>query len=385
MSTPEDTPQFNVYVVYSAKTIDELKEFIKKNSKTGSIGMMHVLRALQYDKTVGRKVQTQLNQALCLLDDDIANSLKKNGYSNKRNHFDDFAFNKYFLHDTNYPRENEKTHELYVAIPKELTIEKARAQLEALLEHFSREEFKVIPSGSYWVTIPFANRITGEHRKKGIIRFNPDVSVDAIAMTRLLLHDGSWKDDDRKHLTYIICQWSRKMVANTDDGDDGGIGSSESNKGSKIIDVSPSVVPTTVKVVEPTIAESTVAAAPVTNGHQHKRQEKTNGYHQTQGHQGHQGQGQRQQHQQHQQHYNTRKPLYQRKNQKPFQSDPVAALATPSQTFSVQTTPLLPSVLPPLNSHHQAQQQSLTVTEAVLPTLPAMPIVAAPVQVTLAK
>lgn len=209
MSTPDGKFLFPVYVVYSSKTIEELKEFFKTYGKGGRLGMMHLQRAGKY----------QTNKTICIFDKTVADSLIRAGFSNERAGNIDFAFSPYYFHDTNFPKEDEKSHELYVALPEALTIEKCRSQLEARLAHFVK--FDILPKDSYCVEIPFEDRNTGKHKKKATIKFNDEVSREAVAITRILLKDDGWKDDEGKQSGYIICLWSRdfKRHTGTTEGD----------------------------------------------------------------------------------------------------------------------------------------------------------------------
>ena len=206
MATAEGEYMFPVYVVYSKKTIDELTSFFKKYGKGGQLGKMHVQRALRYDYDLERKIQGQTNQTICIFTPDLAQSLITAGFGDKRTGTIDFAFSPYYLHEGNYPKEGEETHELYVALPNSLTIDKCRAQLERYLNHYVK--FDILPKDSFWISIPFADRITGKHLQKATIKFKPEVSRDAIAITRVLLHDASWENEKGEHISYVICLWA---------------------------------------------------------------------------------------------------------------------------------------------------------------------------------
>lgn len=191
---------FPVYVIYSKMSIPKMDNYVRKY---GPVGFLNVVK----DK-VG-----DTNRTIAILSEETFDRLIESGHGTDRKdrrNRNPLTVAPFKLKKSNFPSYN-KTRTLFVPIPtafksdvdNEYVEDKIKKCVEEKLKHLV--SWNIIPDNSWRITIPLKSRESGEIRNSCFISFPREVKTPAVAMTKVLLHDTYWPNDN-----IFRCFWSRK-------------------------------------------------------------------------------------------------------------------------------------------------------------------------------
>jgi hypothetical protein len=192
----QENPDFPVYLIHSNWSLPQLDTFL---SDYGDVGFLRIV----YDKD-----RKETDRTMAILSVATFNALCEDGYD-QRQYGRGLKVSKFTLNNWCYPSAgNSKV--LFVRVPKCFAQDDAQviAGVTGKLEHLA--EWGIIPTDSWSVKVPLKSRETGGVRNGCFISFKRDVHLDRIAMTRLLLTDTYWPDDDENGNRLLFqCTWAR--------------------------------------------------------------------------------------------------------------------------------------------------------------------------------
>lgn len=192
---------YPLYMVYSNWGLNDiqakLNELNPGNEDNMRIGTMRIDRGRDGKET---------NRTFCLMDHSVFKQAQKEGLDN-RVYNRDFTVKPYILKESNLPGPEEKLH-LFLPLSQDISTFDVRQQLEERLSEL--ELFDILPPNSYQIRIPLKSRATSEHKGLAFVYFNKNVSEEAAAISRLILHDVLWYHNDANDTTTRTkCYWAK--------------------------------------------------------------------------------------------------------------------------------------------------------------------------------
>lgn len=196
---------FPVYMVYSRWSLHKLDTFLQNY---GSVGFLRVVFGPNDEET---------DRTIAILTPDVYEKLCEDGYGDeqhvskdKRSYGHGCRVIPFKLNDSSYPGEG-RNKTLFVPVPKDISSDDtwANSVVHDKLIHLS--EWGIIPANSWSINVPLNSREKGGVRGGCFVSFMRNVSLERIAMTRILLTDTYWPphgsdEDDR---AVFRCYWAR--------------------------------------------------------------------------------------------------------------------------------------------------------------------------------
>ncbi len=174
---------YPVFIVHSSWPITEIDKFNRLYGEEGDF-----FGPIRIDRFKGEET----SRTVCIFSENVYQRMLADGYGDRKNG-KDFVIERYRLRDFNYPRAHENTN-LFVQLTKTLTTAECRSQLTEKLNALI--ELGILKMSDFRVKIPLKSRETGEHVGAAFITFEKGVNVDAIALTRVSIHDSHWHIGD---------------------------------------------------------------------------------------------------------------------------------------------------------------------------------------------
>jgi len=201
----KEKPFFPVYLINSKWSLERIDTFLKgygnSDDEDGGVGFLRIV----YDKN-GQETPRNI----AILEKYVYDNLCKDGY-NQRQYGKGVHIAPYNLLASNFPTEG-KTTSLFIPVPNELCNDDDRVlnSINEKLKHLSL--WNILPEDSWSVSAPLKSREKGVINGGCFVSFKRDVSLDARAMTRVLLTDTYWPespDDDNDERPIFRCFWAR--------------------------------------------------------------------------------------------------------------------------------------------------------------------------------
>ena len=177
--TNSDEFEYPIFMVYSSWSIADLDKFIRSFGDEDDI-----FGPIRVDRYKGKET----DRTVCIFSENVYRNMLDHGYGKRRKN-EDFAIERYVLRPHSYPKPNE-TNDLFVQLTKSLSTSDCREQLSAKLNALI--DLGVISVNDFRVKIPLKSRETNDHLGSAFIIFENDVKPDAIAFTRVIIHDSHW-------------------------------------------------------------------------------------------------------------------------------------------------------------------------------------------------
>ena len=195
------SPVFNlpVYLIHCGWSLLLVDDHLKKY---GDVGFLRVV----YDN-----VGNATNRTLAIIPENVYDALCEEGYGESakgsRSYGKGFKIAPFVLRDNDFPREgNNRT--LFMPVPKHFNDSQVVPAVNDKLEHLS--EWGIVQEKSWSINVPLKSREKGTIQSGCFVSFKPDVTVDQVAMIRILLTDTFWPDqDDDKPREVFKCFWAR--------------------------------------------------------------------------------------------------------------------------------------------------------------------------------
>lgn len=197
-----NSPKPGVYMIYSKWSLHQIDNFI---SDYGKIGILRIV----YDNN-----NNETDRTMVILEDTVYYELLRNGYGENRAE-KGFKIVPFSVKGVNLPP-NGHDKNLFIPVPKSLQNDDVSVLnvITDKLKHLA--EWDIIPDKSWNLNIPVKSRELGGILDGCFIIFNPTVTIDQIAMTRLLLTDNFWPNQNEpENRLPLKCKWARSRESNS--------------------------------------------------------------------------------------------------------------------------------------------------------------------------
>jgi hypothetical protein len=199
-TTTESVPHFPVYIIRSKWSLVQLDNFLKYYGDVGFLRIVYDINGRETDRTIA------------ILSESAYASLCAKGYNSHRNSQgvpNNFTVSPFILKENDFPG-NNTTATLFVPVPKPLCGDETEvlATIIDKLKHLS--EWGIVEDESWVLNLPLVSREKGGVKKGCFISFKRGVSIESIAMVRVLLTDTYWPDEDINGERPVFrCFWAR--------------------------------------------------------------------------------------------------------------------------------------------------------------------------------
>jgi hypothetical protein len=191
--------KFPVFMLHSSWSLSRLDEFLA--SYGDDVGSLRVVFNNKGEETP---------RTIALFSEHLYEALCRDGFDHHQ-YGRNLTVSEFVLKDNNYPGEG-RTKTLFVPVPNVLSEDEnvVVAAVSDKLKHLA--EWNIVPAGSWSINVPIKSREKGGVRSGCFISFKRDVSLDEIAMTRVLLTDTYWPestDGSYVERPAFRCFWAR--------------------------------------------------------------------------------------------------------------------------------------------------------------------------------
>lgn len=197
-SEPLDLP---VYLIYSKLSLPNLDNILREHGDVGFLRIVYDNEGKETDRTIA------------ILPDAAYESLCYNGYGVSKQDGPTYGkglrIARYELRDSNYPGEG-RTKSLFVPVPRSIGSDDNQviATVVDKLKHLA--EWLIIDNDSWSINVPLKSREKGGVRSGCFISFKREISLERIAMVRILLTDTYWPEQsDSEERPIFKCYWAR--------------------------------------------------------------------------------------------------------------------------------------------------------------------------------
>lgn len=214
----------NLYCITSGETLSKIREVIESG-----YGPCPVLRIMfsHRQQADGSFRLVDSNKTIAVLNDETYRGLCESMYDTYQPGRKGFnmVVKKFELFENNMPKD-EGNRTLFVPVPQ--TFKKSSEVVrEFLNEHLSLlADYGVIPEGSWDIKIPLKDRDCAIIKNGCFIKFSEEVPVSVVAVTRMLVNDTKWPEDeddeeDGGRVLTVRCKWARTRKPKVEGGAEG--------------------------------------------------------------------------------------------------------------------------------------------------------------------
>jgi hypothetical protein len=173
----------------------------------GDVGFMRIV----YDND-----GIETNRTIAILEHNVYLSLCKQGYGDSkiengtRGQNRLFRVSPFYLNEKCLPGDG-RTKNLFIPVPRNYAVnyDLVVSAVTDKLKHLS--EWGIIDDDSWSINVPLKSREKGDVKGGCFISFNNDISVQNIAMVRILLTDTYWPpQNENEERPVFRCFWSRE-------------------------------------------------------------------------------------------------------------------------------------------------------------------------------
>lgn len=196
--------EHNVYMVYSKWTISRIDAFLRERGEVSSLRVVYDNNGKETNRTIVI-VDDCVYKKLCEegFGDQVVDSSEEDDEKMPKKQFKQLKIARFMIKEFDYPNVMQ-TRNLFIPIPKCITSDvEVMEQIEKKLTHLS--DWDIIKEKSWEINIPVKSREKGEMGKGCFVIFNSTVSIESIALVRLLITDTYWDDCDE----YFKAMWAR--------------------------------------------------------------------------------------------------------------------------------------------------------------------------------
>lgn len=189
---------FPVYLIRSKWSINMIDNFL---FKYGEVGFLRIV----YD---GENKET--NRTIAIIPSSTFETLCKEGHGDgsKSTSKKDFKISKYILNKNNFPSK-DCTKSFFIPIPPLYQETEVVDTVEDKLNHLS--EWEILSKNSWEINVPVESREKGGIKGGCFVSFKNEITLQQLAMVRLLLTDTYWPQKEGITERPIFrCFWSKK-------------------------------------------------------------------------------------------------------------------------------------------------------------------------------
>jgi hypothetical protein len=194
------TKQYNVFIVYSRKSLDSITEILL-DLNAGDVSYCKIIRDGE-----GRET----NRTLVVADESVYKAAANEGLTS-RSFNRDFTITRYKLTERNAPKEDQ-TYKLFIPYPKLRGIN-AEKQLDDMLQRLV--DVNLLAKNSYRITVPLKSRQTGVVKGSIFVTFDSSVDKELIQLVKLIIDGAHWFSEDEDESEEVKCFWARKQLVTT--------------------------------------------------------------------------------------------------------------------------------------------------------------------------
>ena len=208
-----------VAVVFSQWPLGQICAFLEDEvgACQEQIGFMRI------DRFKGKET----NRTILLLERSLYEAADARGLT-RHQRGTNFKIAEYELREHNYPKDGY-TRNFYIPLPENLQADEGRAQLQNKLDVLVK--FGVFSEDQApRLKIPLESRETGKHRGQAFVTFARDTPNDAIALSRVLLHDTRLYTGDEE-FDRMCCFWAKESKRKNSPNKGKGKNNNRQNKG----------------------------------------------------------------------------------------------------------------------------------------------------------
>lgn len=197
-----------VYMIHSNSSLGQLDKFL---GKYGDVGFLRIV----YD-TNGKET----DRTIAILRPEVYESLSTLGYDKR--YINGMKITPYRLNASHFPGEGH-TKNLFVPVPKTLNLNAGQVMqiVTDKLSHLTdwgiipqptklQSDVGHVPINNWNIAIPVESRELGNIRNGCFISFNDNVTLEQIALARIIMNDTYWNQTGQETDRQIFrCTWAR--------------------------------------------------------------------------------------------------------------------------------------------------------------------------------
>jgi hypothetical protein len=200
-----------LYMIYSSNPVNDIRNFVNSYSPIPgreAIKLMRIDYVKDPQNTAAGYKET--NRTVVIMDDEAAQDLKNDGYDKRTGY--DFVIVPYMIRTNNHPPKGT-SYAFFVAIPEQLSNDKAREQLHAKFDNIVDVGF--LAKNEYTIIFPSVSREEGDrgvYRGHSIVTFSNKVDREIIAKIKVMLDMTRWymkNEKDEPITEFCHVAWCR--------------------------------------------------------------------------------------------------------------------------------------------------------------------------------